>query len=367
MLLIAMIASLFGVPLLFQKASAATLTSVSATASSSAPGVSTNYVIRFTTTNNIGVGTGASTTRVWLDPYTNAFDLTSLATATDVLITGSLTQVANLAACSGPTTDEIYVNFIAKNQPQDYIEFSTCTGDIIPPGAIEIALVNSHVTNPSSTGSYVVRIDGTMTDAGDTRVAIVNTVTVTAVVDTNLTFTIQGVASSSVVNGGITSTSTSATAIGFGILEVGASTTAAQDLTVATNAVNGYAVTVIQNQNLTSANGADIDSFQDGSEEYPPIAWVAPAGTLGVEATYGHFGVTSQDTSLPGGDEYGDILFAGLSSTLPRTVMYHTGSADGVTQHIGATRVGYRAQVTALQEAATDYTNQLTYVCTPVF
>ena len=43
------------------------------------------------------------------------------------------------------------------------------------------------------------------------------------------------------------------------------------------------------------------------------------------------------------------------------------GLLPGVTDNIGKTRVGYRVQVTALQEAAVDYNNVITYVCTPIF
>jgi hypothetical protein len=370
-LILASVAWVFGLPFVFTTATAATLSLVSATASSSAPGAASNYVIRFTTINGIGFAGSASTTRITFDPYNNAFDITTLATATDVFLSGGVTQVASAAACTGPTTNEMYISLIGRTQPQDFIEFTTCPSDTIPAGAMTLNLINNRVTNPFGIGSHVIRIGGgptgPMTDLGDTRMAVIDRVTVTAIVDTNLTFTIAGVASSSVVNGGITSTTTTATAIAFGVLEVGASTTAAQDVSVATNAVNGFSVTVTQNQNLTSNNGADIDTFQNGNAVYPPAAWAAPAGSLGIENTYGHFGITSEDTSLPAGDEYGDILFAGLTSTSTRTVLYHTGSADGTTAHIGRTRVGYRAQVSSLQEAATDYTNQLTYVCTPIF
>jgi hypothetical protein len=34
---------------------------------------------------------------------------------------------------------------------------------------------------------------------------------------------------------------------------------------------------------------------------------------------------------------------------------------------IGSTTVAYKVQITALQEAATDYTAQLMYIATPVF
>jgi hypothetical protein len=359
-----------GIPFLISTTEASQLTSISATASSSAPSVSTNYMIRFTTVNSIGFAGSASTTRITFDPTANAFDLTSLATATDVFLSrtgGGLTQVANAAACS-VAANEIYVSQIGKTQPADFIEFTTCTGDTIAAGAITLNLANSHVTNPAATGSYIVRVGGTMVDSGDTRVAIISGVTMTAVVDTNLTFTIAGVASSSFVNGDQTSTSSSATAIGFGTLSVGTSSIAAQDLTVATNALNGYSVTITESADLTSSNGATINAFKDGNAVTgTPTAWTTPTGTIGNANSYGHMGVSSEDTTLPAGDEFGTQLYAGLISTSTRTVLYNTGPANGATADVGATRVGYRVQVSALQEAATDYSNTITYVCTPIF
>ena len=364
-LVVATLSWALGLPFLFNTASASQLLSVSATASSSAPSVSTNYMVRFTTVNPIGGSTG-STTRITFDPTGNTFDVSAVALGTDVHISrtgGGLTQVANIGACAGGT-DEIYASNQGTNP--DYIEFTTCTGDSIAAGAILVNISNAHVVNGTN-GSYVVRINGTMTDAADTRIAIISSVTMTAIVDTNLTFTIAGVASSSMINGDTTSTSTSATAIGFGVISVGTSSIAAQDITVATNAFNGFSVTITENQDLTSANGANINAFKDNEAVTgAPVAWTTPAGTLGVTETYGHMGVTSEDSSLPT-DAFGTSLYAGLTATSTRTVLYHNAVADGTTDNIGKTRVGYRVQVTALQEAAVDYNNVITYVCTPIF
>ncbi len=383
-LLTATIGWAVGIPFLINTGSAAQLTFVSATASSSAPSVSTSYMVRFTTTGTLGSGVAgfASSTRITFDPVGDSFDVTSLATTTDVFISGGVTQVANLASCTGPTTDEVYVSQIGRSQPADFVEFTTCMGDTVPAGAKIVNLPNAHVTNPGATGSYVVRIGAGFTnatttgiaDSGDTRVAIISSVTMTASVDSNLTFAITGVASSSIVNGDTTSTSTtpSVTAIGFGTLSVGTSSIAAQDISVATNAANGFSVTVTQSQDLTASNGATINAFRDGNAApagvlAAPAAWgAAPLGTIGNANSYGHMGITSEDATLPA-DDFGSAFYGGLTSTSTRTVLYHTGPADGTTADIGRTRVGYRVQITSLQEAGSDYTNQIRYVCTPIF
>lgn len=139
-----------------------------------------------------------------------------------------------------------------------------------------------------------------------------------------------------------------------------------QALTVETNAANGFTVTVVQDQVLTSAAGGDIDNFIDGANTATPAAWQSPAGTLGSENTYGHFGITTEDASLSDGDSFGTALYAGNINT-PREVFYHTSVADGSTADIGTTRVGYKIEIDSLQEAGTDYTMTLTYVATPIF
>ena len=201
-------------------------------------------------------------------------------------------------------------------------------------------------------------------------VAIVNQVTVTASVDTSFTFTVAGVASGQAVNSTTTSTTTTATAIGFGTLSPGVIVTGAQDLTVTTNAQNGFIVTVNEDQNLLSSNGADIDLFKDGAATAVPVVWTAPANILGNENTYGHLGVTSDDSDLNAGEftSAGGNKWAGnFYATTTRAIFSNTGPADGTTQNVGKARVGYQVQISALQEAATDYTNHLIYVATPVF
>ena len=229
---------------------------------------------------------------------------------------------------------------------------------------------NTRITNPASPGSYRITIGGTQTDNGSTMVAIVNQVTVTAAVDTSLTFTVACVANGQAVNGTTTSTTSTAVAIAYGTLAPNVIVTAAQDLTVTTNAQNGFIVTVHEDQNLLSNSGADIDLFKDGAATAVPVVWTNPLATLGVENTYGHFGLTSNDTDLNGGEFTGGggNKWAGdFFSTTTRTVFSHTGPSDGTTQDIGKARIGYQIQVSALQEAANDYTNRLIYVCTPTF
>jgi hypothetical protein len=229
---------------------------------------------------------------------------------------------------------------------------------------IQIGTGADQLVNPTA-ATYEIDLSTSVGDTGSTRVAIVPVVTVTASVDTIFEFTVAGVAQGLTVNGTTTGTTTTATAINFGTLSAGVATTAAQDLTVRTNAKNGFTVTVIADGQLESVIGADIDSFSNGGNQSTPIGWAVPSASVGSENTYGHWGLTSDDTDI-----FAATQTYVAASTSPVTIFTHDGPVDGVASPstgTSTTRVGYTVEISALQEAANDYTAILTYVATPVF
>lgn len=349
-----------GLPALMPFVNAAALTTISDTLSDSDLSAVSDHAWAFTT---IAALDANDTIVFTLDPTSSLFTVGNLA-ATDVTNEAGLNVVS---ACGGGA-DELTMSTTTST-----ITLTVCAGDNITAGAKTLTFDNNRITNPGVQASYIMRVrttnDGGVTrDTADTRVAIVNDVVVTASVDTIFNFTVSGVAANQAINGdtATTSTTTSAIAIGFETLYPGIAEVGAQTLSVETNADGGFAVTVMQDQNLTSATGADIDLFANGDATSTPIAWIPPTGTLGSENTYGHYGVTSEDSSLSGGDTFGTALYVGNIGT-PREVFYHNGPSDGATAHIGQTRVGYKIEIDSLQEAGSDYTNTLTYVATPVF
>lgn len=239
----------------------------------------------------------------------------------------------------------------------------TCTGALASTTAKTITITD--VTNPGTAGDYTITVSthaagGAEIESSQVKVYVIDDVTVTAHVDASLTFTVTGVATSTVINGDTTTGSTSPTAIDFGDLPLTTEQLMGQTLSVSTNAAAGYSVTVQQDQVMTSAGGADIDSFSTST----PTAWVAPAGTLGDESTYGYMGLASDDSDLA--TSFSDGYYQGLDGQTPLEVMSHDGPADGTTQDAGKANVMYDIEITALQEAG-DYNNTLTYVCTPTF
>jgi hypothetical protein len=198
----------------------------------------------------------------------------------------------------------------------------------------------------------------------DIRVYIIQDVSVTAHVDSTLTFTISGLNPGVDVNGILTTATTTATTTPLGTLTDTRSSTVGQQLSVTTNASDGFTVTVFQDHNMESAAAADIDSFNNGTPGVPET-WTGPTVDFEQEQTWGHLGLTSEDDNIPGLN-FGDALYTGFTGTTPLAVMYHNGPADGAEPNVGITQVAYTAETSALQEAG-DYSNTLTYICTPQY
>lgn len=344
-------------------ADAANITTVSDTLSDSAPSASSNHTITFTTPTGVANGGTIAIT------FPAGFNLSSIvSTDVDIASSSNFTVAAN---CSGSEPVSAAVS-------GQVLTFTFCSGDggSLSAGATTTIKIGQNATfgttgtnrivNPASEGSYEINFAVGSSDTGATRVVILNNVVVSAAVDTLFTFSVAGVAGGQTVNGDTTTGSSSSTSIPFGTLQPGVATTVAQTLTVNTNATNGYVVTVQVDQPLQSSTGADIDGFVDGSYTDTPTTWVAPASTLGSENTYGHWGITSDDATTTRAAQFGTSEYAS-ASTSPRVVMSNNGPANGVGTGVGTTKVGYKVQIGALQEAGDDYTATLTYVATPTF
>jgi hypothetical protein len=346
---------------LFHNAQAANLTSISNTLSDSDPTVVSNHLIQFTIpTSSPGVIAGGTIVVTFPAGFTmgsvafgdvdfsiNGTDQT-LAALPSGATWGAAVLGQNLTLTSG--TGVVTAGQIVRIEVGTNATFGTAG--------------TNRVTNPAA-GSYEFVVTAGASDIGRTRVAIIDNVDVTAIVNTSFTFTIDGLATSTTVNGTSTTGSTTPTAIPFDVLTAGQIKTLAQQLNVTTNARNGFVVTVEQDQNLLSSTGADIDGFIDGAYTNTPAAWTAPSNSISNENTWGHWGLTSEDADL-NGDEFASALFVAASTT-PRQIFSHSGPSDGSTANIGRTRVGYQIQISPLQEAGFDYSTVLTYIATPTF
>ena len=249
----------------------------------------------------------------------------------------------------------------------------TCTVNTGLSSTTDYTIDGHAIDNPGVANYYDITIshdEAGANEATKMMVYVIDDVTVSAHVDSNLTFSIGGLATSTSVNGDSTTGTAATTTINFGTLVQDTPARYGQVLKVITNSY-GFTVTVEQDHELESAAGANINSFRDsptGTGTTTPEAWQSPVKLLGQTNTYGHMGVTSEDENLNwgGGNPFGTQLYAGLDGANPVEVMYHNGPADGSTDSKGLTKVGFQIEVSSLQEAG-DYSNTLTYICTPTF
>jgi hypothetical protein len=345
----------------FRFAEAASVTSLSDTLSDSAPAVGSDHTITFVTPS--GVASGSS---IVIDFSDGPFVVGSV-DFTDIDVFDDATSLTVGATCGGTETSAAFSGTT--------LTITMCSGTSIPASGtttIEIGLNaaggDAQLANPS-VGSYEINLTVGASDIGSTRVAIIAPVVVTAAVDTSFTFTVAGLPGGSDVNQVVTTGTSTATAIEFGALTDGNASSAAQRLSVSTNASYGFAVTVQTDQQLTSSAGADIDGFIDGSFTDTPVLWTGPSPSISDEDTWGHWGLTSNDETFGLSDPF-DVGGAGnrfvSASTTPVQVFRHDGPADGLADGIGRADVAYQVQISGLQEAGTDYTATLTYVATPV-
>src|SRR5665213_3884197 len=117
-------------------------------------------------------------------------------------------------------------------------------------------------------------MSGTAVATTDTRVAIVNGVNVTAAVATTFTFTVSTLATSTTLLNNATTTGTSSsTTLPFGTISPNTHNELGQQLNVTTNASNGFAVTVHEDQDMVSSKGNTIHLFSNANATATPSAW----------------------------------------------------------------------------------------------
>lgn len=350
-----------GLTAIFHSVEAAQLTNASDTLTNSAPSETSVHQIAFTTEN------GMLANAVFSVTFPDGFDISNLTLdSISMTVYGVATTVAGTNGVDqwGVATGTHHVTFTA---PSDEAVASS-TSLVLTIGNE----LSNMIVNPSATSSYQIGIGTdsattTITDSGSVRVAIIDTVTVSASVDTTLEFYVSSVAQGANVNGTSTTAASTQTTIPFGTLSPNQLKTIAQRLNVITNATNGYNVTVEYATELISSTGATIDGFANGNYTQTPTGWVPPSADVTDNLTWGHWGVTSDDSAiLARSSQFGSNQWVS-GSTSPISVMGHNQAADGVTNGIGSTTVGYQIEISSLQEAGSDYTTSLRYIATPTF
>lgn len=339
-------------------AEAATLLNVSDLLSDSAPSAVSNHTVSFEIpAGSAGVGSGQ---QIVVD-FDDAFDLSTIAVGDIDLEVNTVDEVI-------PADWTVVISTATSS-----ITFTSAGGTMNAGDEVQVLIGTNadggtnQIANPAATSSYTVEIIAGA-DSAATEVAIVDNVTVTADVDTIFDFIISGLPAGFTVNGDTTTLPGTTTTIPFGTLDVNTPEVIGQELRVITNAINGFSVTVETDQQLTASNGATIDSFSDGTNiaSNAAGAWTAPGGNINSSSTWGHWGMTSDDTTLTNGDDFGASLYSAVLTT-PQEVFYNGSVTNGITANVGSTSVAYRVEIMSFQEAADDYTATLTYIATPTF
>jgi len=202
------------------------------------------------------------------------------------------------------------------------------------------------------------------------KIAVVESVRVTAVVEPSLEFEIDGVNSSVTACGVSTDVGTSAPYVAFSTLQISNFINAAQKLKAATNASSGYSVTAEEanEMRLIGATGPIVgttipDTNCDGAcTEASGVGWT--------DATNNGFGYSLDNvTGTPASFEYSDdatgFLARQFSNIGNGETAYEIMSNNAPT-NTEEVYVCYRITVSATQQPGT-YTNDVTYIATANF
>ncbi len=355
--LIVALLNLFLLPLFTTNADAGTFASRKVTISDSRSGqTAVQYDFAFTASVSTSI-----------KQWTIQFCTESASTGTCTLPTGIVTTSAVRSAdnVSGTTrTDTFTTN-------------GTLTTVVTTPATqspLAITASYTTITNPTTTNTtYFARIT-TYSDTGTTVIDGTNNVAfavltstsiaVSATVDTNLTFTVAGVTSGGTVNGATTNITATAATIPFGTLASGSTKIGAHDLTVTTNGLGGYTITVkaaAEPPLVGLVTGNNIDDFTGTNAS--PTAWSSPTGTTQSVNT-GFFGYTTNDGTLGTGtaNRFTSVgnVWAGTSTTASEVSFNSTGVSAQVT------RVGWQAEVNSIQPADS-YTGTVILTTTPTY
>lgn len=315
--------------------------------------------------------------------------------AADIDTSAGFTVVANEAACAGVTVPNI-----VSAKPSAYVSSVVAGNGTTVPFEVDVTMCKTQVINQGQTpvpsitlknakqillpnaGTYLAEILSVPADGlgniYDTKTQYVVTTNqvMTANVDPTLSFTVTG------INAGLTdglentTATTTATAVMFGTL---ASSTgaqiAAQTLTMSTNANAGASIAMQATTPFESANGAVVDGLNDGTIVKSDIAWAMPTLSVTNDITWGQIAARSSNlglganTAFTAVGNYSGLPFgihkfgdAGYAAPAPITLFSAIRPVSATT-----TNAVYKAQVTDLQEAATDYKTEVIYTVTPSF
>jgi hypothetical protein len=279
-------------------------------------------------------------------PGASGFDFNGMATGTNITLSPG---TAGTVATSSPASNVVIT-----------VPF---TGTLASGTAQTIVIgVNTQLLSPTKTAApgtadtMTVQVDetdngGNIIDTTQTKVATIESVTVSANVVPSLNFTINST-TTGITLGAITTTSAStATTVPFGNLTVGTAAYVAQYLHIDTNSNSGYIITTQSDGYLRKTNGTYVPDFNLTSSDNN--------GNNGFG--YGLLTKSGSPTFPNQFNSGGTFVSQGFNSTTPFQIMSNSAPATGDEGW-----VMYRVRVTATQ-AQGSYQNIVTYIATAAY
>ncbi len=260
------------------------------------------------------------------------------ATTWGIATTGTPKTVVTLTAPSDATTGEVTAG--------------RCVQLLIGSGATAGGAGATVVTNPSA-GNYDVDITselGTTDDSGSGSISIIadEQVAVSATVDPTITFTVDD----NTIGFGALSTSTGRWATGDtlgGNASAGSTPTAAHTMTLATNALSGYAITYNGATLTSGSNTIDVASISSDSDGTPNSEQFALSAS------------TSGNATIASGYARGANSTWNFVASTTTTLVSETVAT--ATETIS---LSYLGNIAATTEAGS-YSTTVTYIATAVF
>jgi len=218
---------------------------------------------------------------------------------------------------------------------------------------------------------YVRHLDGSSAvvdpDTASGRIAVVESVRVTATVDPTLTFYIDntgvGVGATTCGNTafGNNAANTTATSVAFGSINLGAFNNLAQRLSCVTNSDSGYAVTVYENSAMRNVNTGTtiLDTNCDAG-----TCTYSVGNTWITDTTQSGWGYTLQNINANtiGVGSTSIYKAFGVGAAQAQTIMSNSTTPTATEQ----ANICYRLVASTTQEAG-NYENQLIYTATATF
>jgi hypothetical protein len=333
--------------------------------SASAAGILT---VRNLVLSNPGVSAGATVT------YTFNFKVAT----TDTLIQSFSAQACTTAsgACTTPTG---FVNTSSLSQPVGLGDASGWTannatagslrivksGDASAPSATTTAVTFNNVTNPTSVGTFWMRMTTysdaawtTPVDSATVASSIVNAITVTATVDETLTFCVY--------NTGGTCADTSTTPVALGTLSIASTKTGTSKMDAATNAVGGLSITYYGDTLKTivgssiAAIGGTATTSNIGTSQFGINLAANTTPSVGSAPSGGSVVATTPYDGLAG--NVNKFAYLVSTATTPQPIANSAGAPTNST----TLTVSYIANIAGAQ-AAGSYSTVVTYICAATF